>query len=123
MEMEIKYYPEEPFKEVLDEMGVITSFDREEFFKVISMYGEELDRIATEQKLEEMQELEGFFNWRSIEPEKYFKIYFSYYNSKDLLIAVNGFDELSREQYLEEYGSDSINDDCGCDKETEQIEE
>ena len=33
MEMEIKYYPEEPFKEVLDEMGVITSFDREEFFK------------------------------------------------------------------------------------------
>lgn len=113
--MDIKSYPEEPFKEALDEMYVDSSTDRENFLTTISFFAEQCYDMGIKQNLKPMDELEGYFNWRAIESDKYFKVYFSYYHSEDILISVNGYDELSREEYIESYGI-SDDEDCDCNK-------
>lgn len=110
--MNIVSYPEEPFKEALDEMSVNSQIDRENFLTTISFFAEQCYDMGVKQNLNPMDELEGYFNWRAIESDKYFKVYFSYYHSEDILISVNGYDELSREEYIDSYG---INDDEDCD--------
>jgi hypothetical protein len=113
--MDIKSYPEKPFKEALDEMNVNSVMDRENFLTTISHFAEQCYNMGVNQNLKPMEELEGYFNWRAIESEKYLKIYFSYYHSEDILISVNGYDELSREEYIESYGI-SDDEDCDCNK-------
>jgi hypothetical protein len=121
--MEIKSYPEEPFKEALDEMKVYSEVDKESFLSTISFFAEQCYEMAKKQGLKPMEELEGYFNWRAIESEKYFKIYFSYFHSEDILISVYGYDELSKEEYMDSYGSDEDDEDCDCNKESNFNEE
>ena len=52
------------------------------------------------EKTKPMTELEGFFNWRAVGAEKYFKILFTYFHSEELLVNIDGFEELTREQYF-----------------------
>lgn len=120
--MEIKSYPEEPFKEAMEQMNVTSEVDKEHFLNTISYFAEECYKMASNQGLNPMEELEGYFNWRAMEAEKYFKIYFSYFHSEDILISVNGYDELSREDYMDAYGDNSNDEDCDCNN-TEDIDE
>ena len=121
--MEIKSYPEEPFKEAMEEMSVTSEVDKEHFLNTISYFAEECYKMASSQGLNPMEELEGYFNWRAIEAEKYFKIYFSYFHSEDILISVNGYDELSKEEYMDSYGNNEDDEDCDCNKEVNFNEE
>lgn len=113
--MDIKSFPEEPFKDVMDEMFISSSMDRENFLTTISFFAEQCYDMGKKQDLKPMEELEGYFNWRAVETDKYFKVYFSYYHSEDILISVNGYEELTREEYIDSYGNES-EEDCDCNK-------
>ena len=113
--MNIQSYPEEPFKDVMEEMFIFSQMDRENFLTTISFFAEQCYDMGKKQELKEMDELEGYFNWRAIETDKYFKIYFSYFHSEDLLISVNGYEELTREEYIDSYGNEN-EEDCDCNK-------
>jgi hypothetical protein len=114
--MNIKSYPEEPFKDALDEMFVSSDADRENFLTTISFFAEQCYEMGNKQNLEPMAELEGYFNWRAVESDKYFKVYFSYFHSEDLLISVNGYEDLTREEYIDSYGNENEEEDCDCNK-------
>ena len=113
--MNIQSYPEEPFKDVMEEMSITSTMDRENFLTTISFFAEQCYDVGKKQNLKEMDELEGYFNWRAVESDKYFKMYFSYFHSEDLLISVNGYEELTREEYIDSYGNEN-EEDCDCNK-------
>lgn len=111
--MEIKGYPEEPFKEALDQMEIESPFDREDFFHHISYFADVCYKSCNDQNLNFGTEMEAYFNWRAIESEKYFKVYFSYIHSEDIIVVVNGYEELTKEDYVEAFGS-ITDEDCNC---------
>jgi hypothetical protein len=115
--MEIKTHPEEPFSDVLNEMNIISQYDREEFFTAILFFTNECEKMAKLQDVGIGGEISAYFNWRAIETDKYFKVFFTYYHSEELNVGVDDFEEISKEEYVDTYGDDILNDDCGCNGE------
>lgn len=114
--MEIKKYPEEPFSDLFLEMNITSSHDKDEFFTAISFFTNECEKIAKDQILEEGNEISAYFNWRAIESDRYFKIFFTYYHSEELYVGIDNFEEISKEVYVDTY-NEIPNEDCGCNGE------
>jgi hypothetical protein len=105
---------EKPFSDVLNEMNIVSTYDQEEFLTAILFFTNECENMAKEQDLGLGGEISAFFHWRAIESDRYFKIYFTYYHSEELNVGVDDFEEISKEEYIDTYGDDSLNEDCGC---------
>lgn len=114
--MEIKSYPEEPFNDLFLEMNLTSTYDKDEFFTAISFFTNECEKIAKSQSLGEGAEISAYFNWRAIESDRYFKIYFTYYHSEELYVGVDNFEEITKEEYIDTYNG-IPNEDCGCNGE------
>ena len=93
---------DEPYSQVLDDMGIISQDTRKEFIESTILFANNCNKIANENNYPINQQMDGYFHWRTFSPATFFKIHFSYYHSQELFFAIRGFETLSMEDNNEE---------------------
>lgn len=88
-----------PYETILNDMGVFEEISIDDFMEISLLTANNCYGIAKQKSLDFNTPIEGSFLWKSISPVKYFKIYFTYIHSEDLLFAIDGFEELSQEEF------------------------
>jgi len=94
----------EPYCKVMDDMGLKLKTNREDFIDTTLLFAENCYQIAKKNAYPYKQQMDGHFNWKTSSPSVYYKVYFSYFHTEDLVFAIRGYEEISMEDY-------SINND------------
>lgn len=90
----------EPFQQILDDMEIEAQQTRQEFIEVVILFAKNCYNVAKQKNSQYFTEFKGEFNWRTLEFPKFFKIYFTYIHSEELLFVINGFEILTLEIYM-----------------------
>ena len=90
-----------PYAAYLEDFGITNPITHSEFAHFAYMFASNCYNIANQSKMEEGEQLQGHFHWRTTEPTRFFKINFTYFHSYELIFGINSIDELSFEEYLQ----------------------
>lgn len=90
-----------PYKVILDDMQIKSEQTRREFVDAALMFANNCYGAASQQGMNEHEQLQGYYHWRTFEPARFFKIGFTYYHSQELIFAINMVEELTLEQYMQ----------------------